>query len=116
MSNKINIRFRSRCPAPSCQNTKTIDWVHANCGSELTLDNEGIVRCDRGDLADYVFRLQFDCGYRLDGAHKAGYECGNLQGFLNALSIMGNLKQAPTSFIFDVTRVLINHQNDFIYS
>ena len=88
-----------RCTCPSCHNPNNILWSHQNCGGKLYLDNRAIVTCVNGDLENYIFRLKFDCKYRLNGSHKAGYE--------------HRTQNPPKNFIYEVTQVLMKHQHEF---
>ena len=103
-----------RCGCPSCPNPEAnIPWAHQKCGGKLYLDNRAIVTCVNGDLENYIFRLKFDCKYRLNGAHKAGYEYGSLQGFFACLSSLQKTQNPPKNFIYEVTQVLMKHQHEF---
>ena len=111
------VRFKSACPAHNCKN-KNIEnieyyWTHANCGGALYLDNRAMLTCDRGDAEDYIFNWKFDCGYRSDGSHKAGFEKGCFQGFLSCLISLSNLRNPPLNFIFQVTQILMQHKDEF---
>ena len=107
----VRVRFQSTCPA--CRNPDYFYWIHHNCGGDLYLDNYGKLICDECDAEDFIFRWKFDCGNRNNNAHEGGFEYGCLQGFLACLSNLGKLQNPPGNFIIDVTRVLMEHQNEF---
>ena len=106
------VLFQSTCPAPNCLNNNYYVWAHHNCGGYLILDNRAILTCSRGDAQDLIFRWRFDCGYRNNRAHECGFESGSLQGFLACLSCLGKLQRPCGNFIIDVTRILMEHQNE----
>ena len=112
-SDRPKVPLRCTCPSSSCHYPNNILWSHQNCGGKLYLDNRAIVTCVNGDLEDYIFRLKFDCGYRLNGSHKAGYEYGSLQGFFACLSSLQRTQNPPKNFIYEVTQVLMKHQHEF---
>lgn len=107
----VSVRFQSTCPA--CQNSNYYFWIHHNCGGDLYLDNNAMLICERCQVKDYIFRWKFDCGNRDNGSHRGGFELGCLQGFLACLSNLGKLQNPPGNFIIDVTRVLMEHQDEF---
>lgn len=107
----VRVRFQSTCPA--CQNFNFYYWIHYNCGGDLYLDNNAMLICNRCEISDYIFRWKFDCGNRDNYAHRGGFEYGCLQGFLACLSNLGKLQNPPGNFIIEVTRVLMDHQNEF---
>ena len=103
------VRFQSTCPA--CRNNEFYFWS-CNCGGDLYLDNKAYLICDKCDSRNFIFRKKFDCGNRDGGAHSGGHEYGCLQGFLVCLSNLGRLQNTPGNFIFEVTQVLMQHQNE----
>ena len=105
------VRFQSTCP--SCLNNNYYYWIHSGCGGDLYLDNNAKLICERCWREDYIFRWKFDCGNRDNGAHRGGFEYGCLQGFLACLSNLGKLQNPPGNFIIEVTKVLMDHQNEF---
>jgi hypothetical protein len=112
-SNRPKVPLICTCPGPTCKNPKNVLWRHQGCGSKVYLDNRAIVTCPNGDLEDYIFRLRFDCEYRLNGSHKTGYEYGSLQGFFACLSSLQRTQNPPKNFIYEVTQVLMEHQHEF---
>ena len=112
-SNRPKVPLICTCPGPTCKNPNNVLWRHQGCGSKVYLDNRAIVTCSNGDLEDYIFRLRFDCEYRLNGSHKTGYEYGSLQGFFACLSSLQKTQNPPKNFIYEVTQVLMKHQHEF---
>ena len=107
----IAVRFQSSCPA--CPNNQYYYWIHHNCGGDLYLDNHAMLICEDCSFEDYIFRWKFDCGERNNGFHVCGFKYGCLQGFLACLSSLGKLEKPPGNFITQVTKVLMEHQNEF---
>ena len=107
----VKVRFQSTCP--SCLNNNYYYWIHSGCGGDLYLDNNAKLICERCWREDYIFRWKFDCGNRDNGAHRGGFEYGCIQGFLACLSNLGKLQNPPGNFIIEVTKVLMDHQNEF---
>ena len=110
------VRVNLICPCPICEDdTRCWTWFHTRCGGRLTLDNNAIVRCERCDLEEYIFRLKFYCHLTRDGKHKGGRENLSLQGLLNCLAILGKWQNPPANFIVEVTNAIMAHQDEFDY-
>ena len=91
------VDFISGCPVQGCSNNKTsIHWEHSGCGGHETISEEGIIRCTRCGTKGIFLDWRFNCGNH-------DYQKGSLQGFLNAITILGNLNVSPL-FLLKLTK------------
>ena len=91
------VDFISGCPVANCENNKRqIHWVHSSCGGYETISEDGIIQCKNCYTSGIFLDWSFNCG-------KHCYQKGSLQGFLNAITILGNLNVSPL-FLLKLTK------------
>lgn len=105
------VLFKSNCPVCQKNQNQDLYWAHDQCGGNFVLTNQAMLICQRCGMRDFIFRWKFDCGM-----HNGRFQFGCLQGFLLALSCLGRLQHPPGNFIIEVTRIIMDHQNEFSQS
>ena len=50
------------CPAIDCENERTIDWVHSDCGARSELNSDADLRCEKHtDTLQCILNWRFSC-------------------------------------------------------
>ena len=92
------VPFITSCPLITCsRNNNPKDpchWKHVECGSDETINDEGIVRCKRcGSLGCFI-EQEYNCGL-----HDIGYSPKTIQECAGMLSTLRVLTGASRNFI-----------------
>ena len=56
------VRFVSKCPCPSCDNSQNIYWMHEKCSAAQFIDSEGYITCNDCNMKYDILQTRFKCG------------------------------------------------------
>lgn len=101
------VDFICPCPVQGCSNndtSKRFKWVHSGCGGNEKLNDKGYLRCKKCGENGPMIDWRFNCG-------EHDYKPASLQGLLNGLYVIGNLKNVSQSLILKITDSFIKQYN-----
>ena len=95
MSEKVE--FITGCSIVTCPRANNANdqchWVHSNCGSHETIDNEGMIWYKKCGLLEWFVELEYKC--RL---HDTYYSPKTIQEFSAMLSVLSSLPDVSRPF------------------